>query len=115
VSWQLQEAKQHFSELVRRALDEGPQVVTRRGEEAVVVVSVREFRRLAGAVPDFKAFLLAAPDLEALDVRRGSDRVRAIWLPPQPRPWHGTASAASWEARRRSAGPAPRRPGCWPR
>ncbi len=32
MSWQLQEAKQKFSELVRRALDEGPQIVTRHGE-----------------------------------------------------------------------------------
>jgi prevent-host-death family protein len=35
-SWQVQEAKQRFSELVQRALDEGPQVVTRRGKEAVL-------------------------------------------------------------------------------
>ena len=80
MSWQLQEAKQRFSELVRRALDEGPQVVTRRGEEAVVVVSAREFRRLAGAAPDFKAFLLAAPDLEALGLRRRDDRARTVEL-----------------------------------
>jgi antitoxin Phd len=38
MSWQLQEAKQRFSELVRRAEREGPQVVTRHGEEVVVVV-----------------------------------------------------------------------------
>ena len=37
MSWQLQEAKQKFSELVRRTLEEGPQVVTRHGEEVVVV------------------------------------------------------------------------------
>ena len=80
MSWQLQEAKQRFSELVRRALDEGPQVVTRRGEEAVVVVSAREFRRLAGGVPNFKAFLLAAPDLEALGLRRKGDRARTVEL-----------------------------------
>ena len=80
MAWQLQEAKQRFSELVRRALVEGPQVVTRRGEEAVVVVSAREYRRLAGAAPDFKAFLLAAPDLEALGLRRGTDRARAVEL-----------------------------------
>ena len=49
MSWQLQEAKQHFSELVRRALDEGPQVVTRRGEETVVVVLLREHRDLESA------------------------------------------------------------------
>ncbi len=39
MNWQVQEAKQRFSELVRRTLEEGPQVVTRHGEEVVVVVA----------------------------------------------------------------------------
>ena len=43
MTWQLQEAKQRFSELVRCALQEGPQVVTRRGEEVVIVVGAEEF------------------------------------------------------------------------
>ena len=47
MSWQLQEAKQRFSELVRRAQKEGPQVVTRHGEEVVVVVPAEEFRRMS--------------------------------------------------------------------
>ena len=38
-TWQLQKAKSHFSELIERTLKEGPQLVTRRGEEAVVVVA----------------------------------------------------------------------------
>jgi antitoxin Phd len=62
VSWQLQEAKQRFSELVRRALDEGPQVVTRRGEEVVVVVPAEEFRRMSEQKPDFKEYLMSAPE-----------------------------------------------------
>ena len=41
--WQLQDAKARFSELVRRARDQGPQHVTIRGAPAVVVVSEREF------------------------------------------------------------------------
>ena len=59
MSWQLQEAKQKFSELVRRTLEEGPQVVTRHGEEVVVVVPAEEFRRMNGEKPDFKEFLLS--------------------------------------------------------
>ncbi|MHB8619500.1 MAG: type II toxin-antitoxin system Phd/YefM family antitoxin, partial [Chloroflexota bacterium] len=51
MSWQLQEAKQRFSQLVQRTLDEGPQVVTRRGEEVVVLISATEFQRLTGRVP----------------------------------------------------------------
>ena len=49
MAWQVQEAKQKFSQLVQRALEEGPQVVTRRGEEVVVVLSAEEFRRLTGS------------------------------------------------------------------
>jgi prevent-host-death family protein len=80
VSWQLQEAKQKFSELVRRALEDGPQVVTRRGEEVVVVVPAEEFRRLTGDKPDFKEFLMSAPDLSLLDLERQKELPRDIEL-----------------------------------
>ena len=43
-SWRLQEAKQRFSEFVRRAEREGPQLITRHGEETVVMVHVEEYR-----------------------------------------------------------------------
>jgi len=76
--WQVQEAKQRFSELVRRALEDGPQVVTRHGEEAVVVLSVEAFRRLKGDVPDFKEFLLSGPDLSALDLERVRELPRDV-------------------------------------
>ena len=46
--WQLQDAKARFSELVRRAKQEGPQHVTVHGREEVVVVGADDFRRLAG-------------------------------------------------------------------
>ncbi len=49
MSWQLQEVKQKFSELARRALEEGPQVLTRHGEEVVVVVPAEEFRRMVSS------------------------------------------------------------------
>ncbi|WP_327047388.1 type II toxin-antitoxin system Phd/YefM family antitoxin [Microbispora sp. NBC_01189] len=61
-AWQVQEAKQRFSEVVRRALDEGPQVVTRHGEEVAVVIDIAEYRRLHGDAPDLTHFLLADPD-----------------------------------------------------
>jgi prevent-host-death family protein len=47
-TWQLQEAKARFSELVEEALRSGPQVVTRRGKRAVVVLSWEAYARLAG-------------------------------------------------------------------
>lgn len=78
--WQLQEAKQKFSQLVRRALEEGPQAVTRHGETVVVVVSARDFHRLTGGKGDFTEFLLSVPDLSVLDIRRSTDCPRNIQL-----------------------------------
>lgn len=68
MAWQVQEAKQRFSEVVRRALSEGPQVVTRHGEPAVVVLAADEYRRLRGQPPDLAAFLLdpAGPHFDDL-------------------------------------------------
>lgn len=44
--WQLQTAKARFSELVRLARAEGPQIVTKQGKEDVVVLPVEQFRKL---------------------------------------------------------------------
>ncbi len=80
MGWQLQEAKQKFSEMVRRALADGPQVVTRHGEEVVVVMSADEYRGLADSKPDLKAFLLSGPDLSVLDLKRQEEMPRDIEL-----------------------------------
>lgn len=81
--WQVQDAKQRFSELVRQARRAGPQVVTRHGEEVAVVVSIEEYRRLTSDKPAFKQLLLAAPDLGALELERSSERTRTVELGPQ--------------------------------
>ena len=78
--WQLQEAKQKFSELVRRTIEEGPQTVTRRGEEIVVVVPAEEFRRMTGDKLDFKEFLMSGPDLSILDLERSRELPREMDL-----------------------------------
>ena len=44
--WQLQDAKSRFSELIDDTLEKGPQVVTRRGIDTAVVISIDEWRRL---------------------------------------------------------------------
>ncbi|MGH3090673.1 MAG: type II toxin-antitoxin system prevent-host-death family antitoxin [Rubrobacteraceae bacterium] len=80
MSWQLQEAKQRFSELVRRTLEEGPQTVTRRGKEVVVVVPAEEWRRKNEEKMDFKEFLMSAPDLSVLDLERSKEKPRDIKL-----------------------------------
>ena len=45
-TWQVQEAKARFSEFLEASLKEGPQVVTKRGAEAAVLIPVTEWRRL---------------------------------------------------------------------
>jgi prevent-host-death family protein len=59
--WQVQNAKARFSELLNAALKKGPQVVTRRGVEAAVLVPIEEWNRLQkSARPGLKALLLAS-------------------------------------------------------
>ena len=77
--WQLQEAKQRFSELIKMVQTEGPQVVTRHGEEVAVVVDIGEYRRLRGGAEDFKAFLRSAPDLD-LEINRPAGAARVVDL-----------------------------------
>ncbi len=47
--WMLQTAKNRFSEVIERARKEGPQLVTRRGAEAAVVLSIEDYRAMSGA------------------------------------------------------------------
>ncbi|MFQ5955624.1 MAG: type II toxin-antitoxin system Phd/YefM family antitoxin [Kiloniellales bacterium] len=59
-TWQVQDAKARFSEFLEASLKEGPQVVTKRGVEAAVLVPVDEWRRLQRAArPTLKELLLA--------------------------------------------------------
>ena len=76
-SWQLQEAKSRFSEFLDAALTKGPQVVTRRGIEAAVLVPIEEWRRLKqSSRPNIKELLLSGPKFENLvpDRRRRKRR-----------------------------------------
>lgn len=58
--WPVQNAKAHFSELLNRCIKDGPQMVTRRGEEAAVLVSIAEWRQLHhSARPSLKSLLLS--------------------------------------------------------
>lgn len=46
-TWQVQQAKSHFSELLDQAETDGPQTITRHGTERAVVLSIHEYRKLA--------------------------------------------------------------------
>lgn len=62
--WQIQDAKQRFSEMIRAVSNVGPQVITRHGEDVAVVVDMAEYRRLTKPVPDVAGILLGGPKLD---------------------------------------------------
>lgn len=61
MNWQLQDAKNQFSKVVRQAQQEGPQTVTLRGERTAVVLSVQDYDALRAAKPTFVDALLDGP------------------------------------------------------
>ena len=68
-TWPVQDAKARFSELLDTCLRDGPQVVTRRGEETAVLVPVSVWRRVQqDARPSLKEFLLADGPRFDLDI-----------------------------------------------
>lgn len=89
-TWQLQDAKARFSEVIDTALENGPQIITRRGKDTAVLLSVEEWKRLSAwhnaASPqpepplkrmsngDFLKLLQSAPDFDIPD--RHTDRAR---------------------------------------
>jgi prevent-host-death family protein len=78
-SWPVQDAKARFSEMLEASLKDGPQIVTKRGVEAAVLVPVEEWRRLRDAArPSLKDLLMAeSPRAEMPVPRRGRLKRRA--------------------------------------
>ncbi len=60
-TWQIQEAKNKFSELIDKTLSEGPQMVTKHGTEVAVVMPIDQFRRLTAPKQRLGDFLLNSP------------------------------------------------------
>lgn len=77
--WKLQDAKARFSELVRLARTEGPQRVTVRGEDSVVVIATDELERLLAPKTDFLGFMESLA-VDGLDLTRDHDIGREIAL-----------------------------------
>ena len=86
--WQIQEAKQRFSEMIRAVTTEGPQVITRHGEDVAVVVDIGEYRRLTRPSADLASILLGGPKLDEsaadvfseIEAERKADFGRAVDL-----------------------------------
>jgi antitoxin Phd len=78
--WQVQEAKAKFSELMDKAEHEGPQIVTRHGEERVVVLSIEDYENMEPRKKSLKELLLGGPKFDDLEIEREPDFGREIDL-----------------------------------
>lgn len=77
--WSLQDAKARLSEVVRLAGEQGPQEITLRGDPAVVVMSIPDYRRLTQPKPSFVDLIRRSPLPEVeLDLRREQTLTREI-------------------------------------
>jgi prevent-host-death family protein len=79
MTWNLTDAKNRFTEVVNRALAQGPQRVNRRGD-SVVVLSWDDYVKLTGEKPSFKSMLMDGPDLDGLDLKRDPSPMREVEL-----------------------------------
>ena len=79
--WTVAEAKAKFSEIIERAMSEGPQIITRNGHQAAVVVGAEEWQRKTQRVGNLAEFFAASPLRESgLKIRRQKQRPRKISL-----------------------------------
>lgn len=79
--WSVARAKAHLSHVIDRAISAGPQVITRRGRNAAVVVSAEEWERRTKRKGTLAEFLAASPLRgSGLETRRPKDRPREIEL-----------------------------------
>ncbi len=79
--WQLQEAKNRLSEVVRKARSEGPQVITLHGSAAAVVVSAKDFDKMSRPKGKLINFFRSSPLVGIrLNLARSKDTGRKIDL-----------------------------------
>lgn len=79
--WQLQDAKNKFSNLVDKAQHNGPQVVTKHGKDAVVILSIEEYKKLIKPKKSLLKFFQSSPlAREKVDFKRNKDLPRDIEL-----------------------------------
>lgn len=79
--WQLQEAKNKFSEVVRKASEEGPQTVTKHGKDSVVVLSAEEYRKLERPKTSLVEFFQKSPLSKVeVDLKRDKSHSRHVEL-----------------------------------
>jgi antitoxin Phd len=80
-TWQIQHAKNRLSEVIDLAAREGPQLLTRRGTETAVLLSIEEYRQLSRPKTSLVEFFSSSPLADSdLDLERSGDTGREIEL-----------------------------------
>jgi len=80
-NWTVAEAKAKFSEIIERAMSEGPQTITRKGRIAAVVVDAEEWQRKTRRTGNLAEFFAGSPLRGSkLKVHRRKARPRKISL-----------------------------------
>ncbi len=77
--WPLQDAKNRLSEVIQRALNDGPQLITKRGVETAVLISIDDFKSLTRKKGTLVSFLRHSP-LSEVNLDRDDDTGRDIEL-----------------------------------
>ncbi len=79
--WPFQKAKAKFTQIIRKALQEGPQTISKSGQDAVVILSLRDYQRLSRPPEDMVTFFKNSPlyGLD-LDLERSRDQGREVVL-----------------------------------
>ncbi len=79
--WQLQDAKSKFSQLVENAMHNTPQIVTKHGSNAVVILSFEEYKKITKPKQDLVSFFRCSPFLDTeIEITRSKDIPRDIEL-----------------------------------
>ncbi len=80
-TWTVAEAKAKFSEIIERAMSEGPQTITRKGRTAAIVVGAEEWRRKTQRAGNLAEFFAGSPlRSSGLKLRRGKGQPRKVNL-----------------------------------
>jgi antitoxin Phd len=76
-TWQLQEARNRFNKVIDNAQHDGPQFITKHGEEVAVVLSAEEYHKLVGARKKLSDFFKESPLVDSgLDLSRDKSPIR---------------------------------------
>ena len=70
MSWQIRDAKAKLSEVIEKAITDGPQTITRHGADRAVVMSIQDYQALLAGRRDFRSHLLGGPRVEGFEVER---------------------------------------------